>query len=79
MLITAPWQIASRDHRTLEHVVAALEDIYRHGPRFHHYIVRLTGSSPYEPLKSALAKYRAELDGFCQDSVSYLQSKPYSE
>jgi hypothetical protein len=58
--------------------VTALEEVQRHGPRFQHYTVRLTGGS-YHQLKTALITYQAELLGFCHDSISFLRRGPISE
>ncbi|KAI1137571.1 hypothetical protein F5Y05DRAFT_387620 [Hypoxylon sp. FL0543] len=68
-------EVAARNHRALEQVVTGLEKISRHGPRFHHYTVRLSGGT-YEQLKVALVKYHAELIGFCHDSIVFFRSGP---
>ncbi|KAI0839447.1 hypothetical protein F5Y06DRAFT_303168 [Hypoxylon sp. FL0890] len=66
-------EVAARNHRALEQVVTGLEEISRHGPRFHHYTVRLVGGT-YEQLKVALVKYHAELIGFCHDSIVFFRA-----
>ncbi|KAI1445428.1 hypothetical protein F5Y02DRAFT_386167 [Annulohypoxylon stygium] len=68
-------EIATRNYRALDQVVVALEEICRHGPRFHHYTIRLAGSS-YEQLKVALINYHTELIGFCHDSITFFKTRP---
>ncbi|KAI2462929.1 hypothetical protein F4781DRAFT_441392 [Annulohypoxylon bovei var. microspora] len=68
-------EIAARNYRALEQVVAALEEIYRHGPRLHYYMVRLAGCA-YDQLKVALVKYHTELIGFCHDSIIFFRRDP---
>ncbi|OTA96823.1 hypothetical protein M434DRAFT_27437 [Hypoxylon sp. CO27-5] len=68
-------EVAARNHRALEQVVTCLEDISRHGPRFHHYTVRFVGGS-YEQLTVALVKYHTELIGFCHDSIAFFRAGP---
>ncbi|KAI0886344.1 uncharacterized protein GGS22DRAFT_179230 [Annulohypoxylon maeteangense] len=73
--ITLLIEIVTREHRALEQVVAALEEVYRHGPRFHYYTIRLAGGT-YERLKAALIQYHTELIGLCHDSITFFRAGP---